>query len=55
MYIKIFFLVKIPFFLEGIQQSSLIIKKENKQSTAGILMKTVKNVVLIASSLWIRF
>ena len=43
MYIQIFILVNAAFFLEGIQRSSLIIKKSNKQSKIDILMKLPKN------------
>ena len=34
------------FYLEGIQRSSLIIKKMNKQSKTGILMKLTTNLVI---------
>ena len=55
MYIQLYILVKAAFSLEGIQRSCLIIKKTNKQSKAGILMKLTKNLVIIASSLWTRY
>ena len=53
--IQILILVKAAFFLEGIQRSSLIIKKSNKQIKTGILMKLMKNSVIIATSLWTRY
>ena len=52
MYVQIFILVKAAFFLQGIQRSSLIIKKHTKQSKTFILMKLTKNLVHIASSSW---
>ena len=39
MYIQIFIFVKTAFILEGIQQSSFIVKKTNKQNKTSILMK----------------
>ena len=39
MYIQIYIHVKAASFLEGIQRSSLIIKKTNKQSKTSILIK----------------
>ena len=53
--IQIFILVKAAFFLEGIQLSSLILKKSNKQIKTDILMEVTKNLVIIASSLWTRY
>ena len=53
--IQIFILVKAAFFLEGIQRSSLIIKKSDKQIKTGISMKLTKNSVIIAASLWTRY
>ena len=53
--IQIFILVKAPFLSEGIQRSSLIIKKSDKQIKTGILMKLTKNSVIIATSLWTRY
>ena len=53
---QIYILVKVTFFLERIQQSSLIIKKSNKQiKKTGILMKLTKNSVIIAKGLWTRY
>ena len=54
MYIQSFILVKAVFFLEGIRQSSLIIKNPNKQSKT-ILMRLTENLVIIANSLWTRY
>ena len=54
MYIQIFILVRAAFFLERVQRSTLIIKKPNKQSKAGILIKIMKNLATIASNLWTR-
>ena len=42
-----FILVKADFFLEGIQGSSLIIKNSNKQIKTSILIKLIKNSVII--------
>ena len=39
MYIQIFIFVKTAFILEGIQQSSFVVKKTNKQNKTSILMK----------------
>ena len=55
MYILIFILVKAAFSLEGFQRSSLIVKKPNKQSKIGILMKRTKKLVVIVSNLWTRY
>ena len=51
-YIQIFFLVKVAFFVVGIQRPSLIIKKQSK---TGILIKLTKDLVIIASSLWTKY
>ena len=53
--IQIFILAKATFFLEGIQRSSLITKKSDKQIQTGILIKLTKNSVIIATSLWTRY
>ena len=42
---------QLSFFLQVIQGYSLIIKT-NKQRKADILMKLMKNLLIIASSLW---
>ena len=51
-YIQMFILVRVAFFLEGIQTIQFSHKKNNKKT--GILMKPTKNLVIIASSLWAR-
>ena len=55
MYIQIFVLAKTAFFLEGIQRSSLILKKPIKQSKTDVLIKLTKNLVIIAISFWTRY
>ena len=47
MYTQIYVLVKAAFFLEGIQRSSLIIKKKNKKSKTSILTELTKNLVTL--------
>ena len=52
MNIQIFILVKVAFFLEGIQRSSSI---TNKQSNPGILMKLTRNLVIIERTLLSKY
>ena len=47
MYTQMYVLVKAAFFLEGIQRSSLIIKKKNEKSKTSILTKLTKNLVTL--------
>ena len=54
-YMKVFISVKAVFILEGIQRSTLIIKKTNKEMKTDILMKLSKNLLIIASSLRTRY
>ena len=55
MYIPNMYLLKAAFFLEGIQKSSLIIKKTpNKQSKTD-MMKLSTDLVITASSLWTKY
>ena len=45
--------MKVAFFLEGVQRSSLIDRKPSKQSKIHIWMKLTNNLIN-ASSLWTR-